>query len=322
MTSRADLVSFLRRLQTRRDHLPAEGTTFYRAAHLTETGGTFSLERAGEIGVLSLYSEFSSSAEATLAAACGEALELAGVYVKRRPQEAAKAANSERDVLSPSEPMWGEAADELTVLEDGVPFLIRPGADLSIGLFSDMRPTRVWLASHAAGRVLNTFAYTCGFGVAAKLGDADAVKNVDASRKVLAWGQENYALSGLDAPDEDFIFGDVFDWLGRFARREQTFDTVILDPPSFARNEGRVWRAERDYADLVGLASRVLAPGGRLVACTNHAGVSARDFERTVRQALPSARLEERFGPGVDYPNAAHLKVLVFEVTSDSAQAR
>ncbi|PYE55719.1 class I SAM-dependent rRNA methyltransferase [Deinococcus yavapaiensis] len=322
MTSRADLVSFLRRLQARRDFLPSEGTTFYRAAHLTETGGTFTLERAGEVGVLSLYSEFSPSAETTLAAACAEGLGLTAVYVKRRPQEAAKVANSERDALSPSEPIWGEALEEVTALEEGVPFLIRPGADLSIGLFSDMRPTRAWLASHAAGRVLNTFAYTCGFGVAAKLGDADGVKNVDASRKVLAWGQENYALSGLDAPDEDFIFGDVFDWLSRFAKREQLFDTVILDPPSFARNEGRVWRSERDYGELVTLARRVVSPGGRIVACTNHAGVSERDFERTVRQALGEAVLEARFGAGVDYPNAAHLKVLVFEVTAADAKAR
>lgn len=322
MTSRADLVSFLRRLHARREHLPSEGTTFYRAAHLTETGGTFTLERAADVGVLSLYTEFSPSAEATLAAACGEALNLTGLYVKRRPQEAARAANAERDVLSPPAPLWGEAVDDVTILEDGVPFLIRPGADLSIGLFSDMRPTRAWLAGHAAGRVLNTFAYTCGFGVAAKLGDADAVKNVDASRKVLAWGQENYALSGLEAPDEDFIFGDVFDWLNRFAKRGQIFDTVILDPPSFARHGGRTWRAERDYGDLVALAGRVLAPSGRLVACTNHAGVSARDFERTVRAALPSAALEARFGPGVDYPDAAHLKVLVFELTSPPSQGR
>ena len=93
----------------------------------------------------------------------------------------------------------------MTALEAGVPFLIRPGGDLSTGLFTDARPLRAWVRAQVpeGGRVLNTFAYTCGFGLSAALGGAGDVKNVDLSRKVLAWGQENYALSGLAAPDTD-----------------------------------------------------------------------------------------------------------------------
>jgi len=305
-------------LLARRAHLPGEGTTVYRAAHTIETGGVFALDLAGDAAVLSLYADLSPEEEARLAAACGALPGVAGVYLKRRPPEARHLANVAREQISPPDPVWGEARPEVVALEGGVPFLLRPGADLSTGLFSDARPARAWVQSNvpAGGRVLNTFAYTCGFGLNAALGGAGTVKNMDLSRKVLAWGQQNYALSGLAAPDSDFLYGDVFEWLGRLARRGDRFELVILDPPSFARGRSGVWRSERDYARLATLAAGVTAPGGRLLALTNHAGVTAPAFERMVaaglqeagRRGQPTARL----GAGEDYPGATHLKAQVW----------
>lgn len=305
-------------LLARRAHLPGEGTTVFRAAHTTETGGLFALDLAGDAAVLSLYAALSPQEEARLAGACGALPGVAGVYLKRRPVEARHAANVARDWLSPPDPVWGEARPEVVALEGGVPFLIRPGADLSTGLFPDARPLRAWVRDHApaGGRVLNTFAYTCGFGLNAALGGAGTVKNVDLSRRVLAWGQENYALSGLTAPDTDFLYGDVFEWLTRLARRGDPFDLVILDPPSFARGKAGVWRAERDYARLAALAADVTAPGGRLLGLTNHAGVRESAFERMVAAGLGEAGRRGHViqcpGPGEDYPGAAHLKAQVW----------
>lgn len=313
-----DVPALLRRASARRAHLPGEGTTIYRAAHLTETDGLFTLERIEDIGVLSLYQDLLPARETDLAAACGDTLGLRGVYLKRRPPEARHVANTERALLSPPAPVWGEGREELPTTEHGVPFLIRPGLDLSVGLFSDMRPARAWLRGHARERVLNTFAYTCAFGVNAALGGAAVVKNLDASRKVLAWGQENYALSSLPHPDQDFIYGDVFDWLSRFARRGAEFDQVVLDPPSFARGVGGSWRAEKDYPALVALAARVTGWRGQLLACTNHAGVNERAFEKMVLagadEAGRTAKVAARLGPGEDYPGATHLKVLVVDL--------
>ncbi|GGQ94582.1 class I SAM-dependent rRNA methyltransferase [Deinococcus ruber] len=291
--------------------LPASGTTLYRAAHTTETAGLYSLDVAGSVGILSLYREQSAVQETELAELCAEVLHLDSVYLKRRPQEARHAANVQRQELAPPGPVWGAAQPEVTALEDGVPFLIRPGGDLSTGLFTDARPARRWVRSHAAGRVLNTFAYTCGFGLSAALAGADSVKNLDLSRKVLNWGQENYALSGLPAPDTDFISGDVFDWLGRFERRGERFDLLILDPPSFARSKSGVWRSERDYPKLAAQAAALLEPGGQLMAMNNHAGVSAQQFARMLRQGAPTISLVQQFGAGEDYPGADHLKVMV-----------
>ena len=125
--------------------------------------------------------------------------------------------------------------------------------------------------------------------MAAALGGARTVKNVDLSRKVLAWGQENYALSGLEAPDTDFLYGDVFGWLARLYRRGDVFDVVVLDPPGFSRSQGGVWRAERDYPGLMASAAAVTAPGGRVLALLNHAGVDAAAFERSCRAGLAQA---------------------------------
>lgn len=314
-------VAGLGRLLARRAGLPQGGTTVYRGLHTTETGGLFSLDLAGDVGVLSLYAELGAAQEARLAADCaaaaaGAELELAGLYLKRRPPEARHLANVAREWLSPPDPVWGEARDEVTALELGVPFVIRPGADLSLGLFTDARPMRAWVQAHAPARVLNTFAYTCGFGLSAALRGAQTVKNVDLSRKVLAWGQENYALSGLPAPDTDFLYGDVFEWLTRLRRRGDVFDLVVLDPPSFARGKAGVWRSERDYAALIAQAADVTAPGGRILALLNHAGVPASSFERQVEAGLLQAgrrgRVQTRLAPGEDYPQAAHLKAHVW----------
>lgn len=307
------------RALARRGDLPQTGTTFYRAVHTTETDGQWALEVAGETGILSLYTDLSAADEGELARACAEAAGLSGVYLKRRPPEAKHLANVAREYLAPPEPVWGEAAPEITVLEEGVPFLIRPASDLSLGLFADARPARRWVRE-AAGvgglRVLNTFAYTCGFGLSAALGGAAVVKNVDLSRKVLGWGQENYALSGLAAPDTDFLYGDVFEWLGRLRKRGDLFDLVVLDPPSFARSKAGVWRAERDYGRLFAAACAVTERGGRVLALLNHAGVSPQGLTRQIEAGLGAAgrrgRRVETLGPGRDFPQAQHLKVQVW----------
>ena len=129
---------------------------------------------------------------------------------------------------------------------------------------------------------------------------------------MLAWGQENYALAGLDAPDTDFLYGDVFDWLRRLQRRGDRFDLIVLDPPSFARRGRQTWRAERDYAGLVGGAVPLLTPGGSLLTMTNHAGLAGAQFRRMVGEGFGAAgcggALVQSLAPGPNFPGAAHLK--------------
>jgi len=297
-------------------------TTFYRLLSDFETVGTLTLERIGPVGVLSLYREFTPTQELELARQIVDLTPLETVYLKRRPREARHRANVEREVLNPLEPLLGPGVPELEALENGVRFLFRPGADLSIGLFSDMRGGRRWLRQNARGKVLNTFAYTCGLGLSAAL-SGHTVKNLDASRKVLEWGMENCRLNALEPDPQDFIYGDVFDWLGRLSKRGERFETVVLDPPSFARGQfagkqGGVFRVERDYSSLVELALKCLTSEGVLMACTNHAGLSARAFEKQVFEGFARAgrdfKILERLGAGPDYPGEGALKIVALEV--------
>ena len=230
------------------------------------------------------------------------------VYIKYRPAQANTLSEQQRRQLTPPEPLWGQAIDQIEAQENGLRFLIRPAEGLNPGLFLDMREGRAWVRDHAAGKtVLNCFAYTCAFGVAALHGGAARVLNLDISRHYLDWGRDNVALNGFPAAHTDFVKGDVFDWLQRLGKRGQKFDLVILDPPSYSTTHDTRFAVERDTARLVALAAPVVQPNGYLVACTNCEQLPQRGFVQRVREGLTgfSARIvETRHEPTLDCPTA------------------
>jgi 23S rRNA (cytosine1962-C5)-methyltransferase len=235
--------------------------------------------------------------------------EMAGarsVYIKYRPAEASKLDEAARRALAPAQPLLGPPVEVVEALEHGLKYAIRPGQGLSTGLFLDMRAERARVRGLAAGRtVLNCFAYTCAFGVAGLAGGAARVANLDVSKPYLDWGRENYARNGLEAVRTDFIFGDVFDWLKRFARAGQRFDLVILDPPSFATTRRTRFAVEQDYAGLIELAAPVVVPGGTLLACANSRGLSERSFRAQIRRGLGErayALSPVRAAAAIDFP--------------------
>ncbi len=272
------------------------GTTAYRLVNADGDGiPGLTLDFFDGALILSLYIELEPATEAALIETIAEVLTPRSVYLKRRPREARNAANTDRDHLAPEAPVHGEHLEKITVLEKGVTYLIRPGGDLSVGLFLDMRDTRAWLRPRVREKtVLNTFAYTCGFGVVSGLGRAGHAVNLDLSRRVLDWGAENYALNDLHAERPDFISGDVFDWLDRFARKRETFDIVILDPPSFSTAKGSRFSASADYGKLAASAARLVAPGGTLLACCNHAKLPRRAFARMLTDGVRDAGREAK----------------------------
>lgn len=299
-------------LARRLARLPEE-TTCYRWIDEELPGVT--VDRFGPVAVLSLYTD--SADERALAEALAATPGIEAVYVKRRPREARKLANEAAEVLAPPLPLVGQPVDALTVTERGARFEIRPGNGLSVGLYLDARDARAWVRAQASGRtVLNTFAYTCGFGVAARLGGAARAVNLDASRKVLDWGERNLALNTIAAERYDFISGDTFDWLGRFAKKGETFDLVILDPPGFATTRTSRFTAERDYHRLVAAAEQVVAPAGLLLAMCN-VEQSARAFEDQLLRGLGGRKAREvaRFGASeVDFRQPSALKCHALEL--------
>ena len=248
----------------------------------------------------------------------------AAIYVKYRPREAGRIADDQLATLAPAQPIYGPDLGEFIAHEEGLAYVIRPGEGLSTGLFPDMREGRARVRAWAAGRrVLNTFAYTCGFGVAAAAGGATRVLNLDLSKSVLEWGQANYRANGFEPDPHDFVFGDVFDWLVRLAKRGDRFDLVILDPPGFSRTKSRAFSAARDYGELAGLAARVTAPGGSILACCNVAELPWKSFrERVLAGVTAAGRTPEVKGvyhePPIDFPTPMrgepYLKMALVEV--------
>ncbi len=220
-------------------------------------------------------------------------LGFAGVYLKVRPKQANVLVDTRRDELAPAQAVRGTSAPaELEVREEGVPLLVRLGDGLSTGVFLDQRANRRRVREMAAGKTLaNLFAYTCGFTVAAAVGGAKRTVSVDASAAALERGRANLAHAGLlDRGEHVFAAADAMSWLARAARKGESFDLVVLDPPSYSTTRKGRFVADRDYVDLAAAAMAVVAPGGTLVACTNHRGITPDKFRRILFDAARTAK--------------------------------
>ena len=177
-----------------------------------------------------------------------------------------------------------------TVEENGLRFRLDFAAGYSAGLFIDQRANREAVRRAGGRRLLNTFAYTCSFSVAAAAAGATTV-SVDLSKKSLDRGREHFALNDLDPAVHQFIADDVLDVLPRLARRGEKFDTIILDPPTFSRgNQGRRFQIEDDLESLLVAALEVATPRARILLSSNCARLDPSALERLARYALKLAR--------------------------------
>ena len=202
----------------------------------------------------------------------------------------------------PPQPWAGEPVETpFEIQEDGLRYRIDFQAGYSQGIFLDQRDNRAalrdfcaaWLAERAGPpAVLNLFAYTCAFSVAAAAGGAHTV-SVDLSKSALAWGRENFALNAArcgPADQHGFYAGDVFDFLRRCVKKDRRFAAVVLDPPTFSRDRaGKIFRVEHDYHRLVALAAALVSPGGTLLCCTNQRSLTATAFHRQLTAGLTAA---------------------------------
>ena len=225
-------------------------------------------------------------------------LNLKGVYYKKlnRMVQASKKTGA-----SPRLVMGLEAPDAFDVLENGLTFRLSLSQGYSTGLFLDMRENRqrilrnrvepgfpVFESAPANASVLNCFSYTCAFSVCAARAGA-ATTNLDLSRKYLDWGRDNMRRNGADPGHHDFIYGDALDWMKRLAKRCDTHDLVILDPPTFSRSKkSGVFLAKRDYPALARAATSLVRAGGILLACCNAAGLPGKKFREDVRNGIRS----------------------------------
>ena len=208
------------------------------------------------------------------------------------------------EVLMGSEP-------QTVVEEHGIKFEVNLNDGLNCGLFLDMRRNR-WMVGQSCGgkKVLNCFAYTCSFGVHARMGGAREVINTDISRKILERGKNNYELNALPAAAGEFIKADSVSFLQRAFKKGNEFDVIILDPPSFARHEGKVFQVKRDLPKLIALAVAVLNPGASLLVTTNYSEMAHADLERILSRGLNGRRVAniQRVGQDDDFTGSNSFK--------------
>jgi len=179
-------------------------------------------------------------------------------------------------------------------LETGIRFEIDVVLGQKTGFYLDQRENRRRVEALANGRrVLNAFSFSGGFSLYAARGGAVSVTDLDISPHALAAADRNFALN-MDQPaiarcQHGSVKTDAFDWLNSTAAAPQSFDLIILDPPSLARRESERAQAIRAYGRLARSAIDLLRPKGILVACSCSAHVSAPEFLGSVRGAATQA---------------------------------
>lgn len=203
--------------------------------------------------------------------------------------------------------MFGQADDNLQTV--ATEWWLRYGIDFaagySVGLFVDQRENRRYVRQIVPKTMLNCFAYTCSFSVAAASVGAKTV-NVDLSKKSLARGKENFALNSLPTSDHRFIADDVMSVLPRLARKGERFDMLILDPPTFSRSHrGKSFQVEHDFEDLLLAALDVAERNAHILLSTNCLGLHERALEVMARYCLKASRRAgklHREPPPTDFP--------------------
>jgi 23S rRNA (cytosine1962-C5)-methyltransferase len=193
--------------------------------------------------------------------------------------------------------MAGSVPEPHVVAEDGARYRVHVLKGQNHGLFLDMAEGRRWVARHVAAhraaagrgaRVLNLFAYTCAFSVAALRAGAAQVVNVDMGRGAIAGGQHNHQLNGLAGAS--FLAHDIFSSWGKITRGGP-YDLVIADPPSYQKGS---FVATKDYARLARRLPDLLAPGGHALLCLNAPELGADFLHQQVRELAPELVFAER----------------------------
>jgi len=195
------------------------------------------------------------------------------------------------------------------IIEYGLNFRVDVEAGQKTGFFLDQRENRQRVRALAGGReVLDCFAYTGGFSIAALAGGAKRVLALESSAPALEVARENLAANPLDAARVEFAQADVFAHLRQLRDRGSAFDLVVLDPPKFAPTAAQVHNAARAYKDINLLALKLLKAGGLLATFSCSGGVSAELFQSIVAgaavDAAADAKIIERFGAAADHPVA------------------
>lgn len=212
-----------------------------------------------------------------------------------------------------SQLLAGEVPEPHIVTENKAQFQVHLLRGQNHGLFLDMANGREWVRANARHKkVLNLFAYTCGFSVAALQGGADEVVNMDMSKGALAIGKQNHLLNGFTTGAR-FLGHDIFKSWGKL-RKLGPYDIVVADPPS---NQKGSFVATKDYVRLIRHLPELLAENAEVLLCLNAPELDTQFLRQQVEDAAPVLEYLERLpNPAafIDISEEKSLKVLRYRL--------
>lgn len=218
-----------------------------------------------------------------------------------------------------------EAPDFFTVLENGVLYQVFMNDGLMTGIFLDQHEVRGSLVDGLAmGKsLLNMFSYTAAFSVAAAMGGASQTTSVDLAKRSRELSEAHFQANGISTDDHRFIVMDVFEYFKYAKRKGLTYDVIVLDPPSFARNKKQTFSVAKDYHKLISQSLEILNPGGIIIASTNAANVSPQKFTEQIDKGFAgrSYQILNKYGLPADFTynkkdeSSNYLKVISMKVS-------
>ena len=293
-------------------------TTAFRLFNQEGDGfGGLTVDLYGDYAVFSWYNSYVYQIRQTISEAFRQVFpEVLGAYEKIR----FKGLDYE------SAHVYGqEAPDFFTVLENGVLYQVFMNDGLMTGIFLDQHEVRGSLVDGLAmGKsLLNMFSYTAAFSVAAAMGGASQTTSVDLAKRSRELSQAHFQANGLSTDDHRFIVMDVFEYFKYAKRKGLTYDVIVLDPPSFARNKKQTFSVAKDYHKLISQSLEILNPGGIIIASTNAANVSRQKFTEQIDKGFAgrSYQILNKYGLPADFAynkkdeSSNYLKVISMKVS-------
>ncbi|VPX98307.1 putative SAM-dependent methyltransferase [Streptococcus pneumoniae] len=293
-------------------------TTAFRLFNQEGDGfGGLTVDLYGDYAVFSWYNSYVYQIRQTISEAFRQVFpEVLGAYEKIR----FKGLDYE------SAHVYGqEAPDFFTVLENGVLYQVFMNDGLMTGIFLDQHEVRGSLVDGLAmGKsLLNMFSYTAAFSVAAAMGGASQTTSVDLAKRSRELSQAHFQANGLSTDEHRFIVMDVFEYFKYAKRKDLTYDVIVLDPPSFARNKKQTFSVTKDYHKLISQSLEILNPGGIIIASTNAANVSRQKFTEQIDKGFAgrSYQILNKYGLPADFAynkkdeSSNYLKVISMKVS-------
>ena len=318
------LVARLEQARKSRDWVDFGDTTVARLVNAEGDGlPGLTIDRYGDFLMVQYYTAAWERHLPLLATAIQDVYAPQGIYSKYRPQETRKLAAGKNSRTLQGRLLSGKAAPaDLVVRENGLLYHVDLVKDLHTGIFHDQRQNRrEFRRLSAACHVLNLFAYTGAFSLAAASGGAVQVTSIDAAGRYLDWAQENFRLNGISPEDHEFVTGDCFVELDRLAREGRCFDLVFMDPPSFSTTSKSRFTTSGGTAELVQKALKIIAPGGLLVTSSNLQKMLLADYLKELRkgslaagrklQVIKVSGQAEDFPFTASFPEGNYLKYVV-----------